>query len=95
MGKTKTVEIFRNKHLTDKLAEDEIIFAMTVADVQCIAEQKLGRLLNYSEMYSVRKGVEWGMDNWNDVIKVAIDNLPLKEEDEETNDLEDNDEKSE
>jgi len=95
MGKTKTVEIFRNKHLTDKLEEDEIVFAMTVADVQTIAEQRLGRLLNYDEMYSVRKGVEWGMDNWDDIIKIAIDSLPLKEEDKETSHLEDNDEKSE
>lgn len=79
MGKTKTVEIFRNKHLTDKLEEDEIIFAMTVADVQCIAEQRLGRLLNYDEMYSVRKGVEWGMDNWDDILKIAIDELPAEE----------------
>jgi len=89
MGKTKTVEILRNKHLTDKLEEDEIIFAMTVADVQCIAEQRLGRPLNHNEMYSVRKGVEWGMDNRDDLIKVAIDNLP-QEKDEENENLEAN-----
>ena len=83
MGKPKTIDTFRNKHLTEKLEEDEIIFAMTVADVQGIAEQKLGRLLNYDEMYQVRKGVEWGMDNWDDIIKIAIDTLPL--EDVETN----------
>jgi len=77
MGDSKTIEIFRNKHLTEKLDEDEIIFAMTVADVQGVAEQVLGRLLNYDEMYQVRKGVEWGMDNWDDIIKVAIDTLSL------------------
>lgn len=80
MGKTKTIEILRNKHLSKKLEADEIIFAMTVADVQGIAEQKLGRLLNFNEMHSVRKGVEWGLDNWDDIIKVAIDNLPSQED---------------
>ena len=78
MESTKIVEIYRNKHLTDKLEEDEIIYAITVSDVQIFAEQKLGRKLNYQEMYSVQKGVEWGMDSWDDIIKVAIDNLPSK-----------------
>ena len=95
MGKTKVFEVFRNKHLTDKLEGDEIIFAVTVAEVQCIAEPLLGRLLKYGEMHSVQKGVEWGMDYWDDIIKISIDDLPSKEEDEETKDLEEDDEKSE
>ena len=92
MGKTKPIEIFRNKHLTDKLEEDKIIFAITVADVQHFAEQKLGKLLHYSEMYSVQKGVEWGLDNWGYIIKAAIDNLPTEEDDEELEDWEEDSE---
>ena len=80
MGKIKIVEIWQNKRLTEKLEEDEIIFALTVADVQQLAQQKLGRSLDFFEMHSVKKGVEWGLDYWDDVIKVAIDNLPAKEE---------------
>lgn len=81
MVKTKIIEVRENKHLTEKLEEDEIVFALTVADVQYFAEQKLGRTLDYDEMHSVKKGVEWGLDYWDDVIKVAIDNLPSREED--------------
>lgn len=73
MGKTKIVEIWQNKHLTEKLEEDEIIFALTVADVQNLAQQKLGRPLDFYEMHSVRKGVEWGMFDWDHVVKIAID----------------------
>lgn len=95
MGKTKIVTVYENKYLTDNLDEDEIIFAINVADVQFLAEQKLGRKLIYEEMYSVKKGVEWGMDYWDDVVKSAIGNLPRNEEDEETDELEEDDEKSE
>ena len=80
MVKTKIIEVRENKHLTEKLEEDEIIFALTVADVQYFAEQKLGRTLDYYEVHSVKKGVEWGLDYWDEVIKVAIDNLPSHEE---------------
>ena len=80
MGKTKIVEIWQNKHLTEKLEEDEIIFALTVADVQELARRKLGRTLDFYEMHSVKKGVEWGLDYWDDIIKVAIDNLTYNEE---------------
>ena len=79
MEKTKIIEIFRNKSLTDKLDEDEIIYAITVEDVQRIAKQKMGRLLDYTEIYSVKKGIEWGLDNWDEIIKVAISNLPSRE----------------
>ena len=86
MGKTKIKKVFQNKYLTDKLEKDEIVFAITVADVQFFAEQELGRKLNYEEMYSVQKGVEWGIDVWDEVVKVAIEDLPLNEENEGTND---------
>ncbi|GAB6283680.1 MAG: hypothetical protein STSR0008_24690 [Ignavibacterium sp.] len=81
MKTTEKIKIVReNKHLTEQLDEDEIIYAITVADVQFWAEKVLGRVLDYDEMYSVRKGVEWGMDYWDVVVREAINNLPKKEE---------------
>jgi hypothetical protein len=81
MKTTEKIKIVReNKHLTEQLDEDEIIYAITVADVQFWAEKVLGRVLDYDEMYSVRKGVEWGMDYWDEVVREAINNLPKKEE---------------
>jgi hypothetical protein len=70
--------ISENKYLSEKLEEDEIIYAISVADVQFWAEKVLGRLLDYDEMCSVRKGVEWGMEYWDEVVREAINNLPQK-----------------
>ncbi len=81
MKATEKIKIIReNKHLTEQLDEDEIIYSITVADVQFWAEKVIGRVLDYDEMYSVRKGVEWGMDYWDEVVREAINNLPKKEE---------------
>ena len=93
MGKSKIVQIFQNKYLTAQFENDEIIFAITVEDVQFFAKQKMGRLLDYSEMYSVKKGVEWGLDYWDYVIKEAISNLPKSEDEGNIKDQEDNNEK--
>lgn len=95
MEKTKIIEIFRNKFLTDKLDEDEIIYAITVEDVQRIAKQKMGRLLDYTEIYSVKKGIEWGLDNWDEIIKVAIGNLPSRELEEDIDENDDHIKKEE
>ena len=95
MEKTKIIEIFRNKFLTDKLDEDEIIYAITVEDVQSIAKQKMGRLLDYTEIYSVKKGIEWGLDNWDEIIKVAIGNLPSRELEEDIDENDDHIKKEE
>ncbi|MDY0083342.1 MAG: hypothetical protein RBR74_09190 [Ignavibacteriaceae bacterium] len=79
MKSTQKIKIVReNKHLTDKLEEDEIIYVISVADVQFLAERVLDRQLDYDEMYSVKKGVEWGMDYWDEVVIEAIKNLPQK-----------------
>ncbi|GBD88422.1 hypothetical protein BMS3Abin03_02358 [bacterium BMS3Abin03] len=46
--------------------------------------------LNFDEMDSVRKGIEWGLDFWEDIVITAIKNLPPEYEyidnTEETND---------
>lgn len=69
------------KHLSDRLDEDEVVFAIKVDNVQTIAEQMGRKPLNYSQMDSVRKGIEWGLDFWDEIVRVAINNLPLKYED--------------
>lgn len=76
--------IYENKHLSDKLEEDEIIYAITIADIQEIANNILGRDLTFDEMYRVRKGVEWGFFDWDVVVKAAIENLEM---DEKTNNI--------
>lgn len=76
--------VFKNKHLTEKLEEDELIFAITIADVQLTALNKLGRELNHDEMYLVRKGVEWGFFDWEEIVNFAIDDLEMEEK---TNDI--------
>jgi len=81
MKTTHKIKIVReNKHLTEKLEEDEIIYVISVADVQFLAERVLDRQLDYDEMYSVKKGVEWGMDYWDEVVIAAIKNLPQKKD---------------
>ncbi|GEM_PF-706334 len=71
------------KSLSDNLEENEIVFAITVEHVQMIAESMGREPLNYDEMYSVKKGVEWGLDFWGDIVRTAINNLPLRPEERE------------
>jgi hypothetical protein len=81
-NKTKT--IYQNKQLTEKLENDEILYVLTVADAQEIAKKNLGRELNYDEMYQVRKGIEWGFFDWEEILSSAIDDLEM---DEKINDI--------
>ena len=80
------------KSLSDNLKENEIVFAITVEQVQMIAESMNRELLNYNEVHSVKKGIEWGLDFWGDIVRTAIDNLPLRSEEKELEDIELNDE---
>jgi len=73
------------KSLSDKLEEDEVVFAIKVEYVQTIAENMGRKPLNYDEMDSVRKGIEWGLDFWGDIVITAINNLPTEYEDVEDN----------
>lgn len=71
--------------LSDKLESDEVIFAIKVEHVQDIADSMGMKPLNYSEMDSVRKGVEWGLDFWGDIVKDAIKNIISDREDSNNN----------
>ena len=51
------------------------IFVISVEDVQYLAKEKIGRKLNIEELEMVQKGVEFGLDCWQDVVEDAIKEL--------------------
>ena len=56
------------------------IFRIGVEDVQYIALERVGRKLSIDELYQVRKGVEFGLECWEDVVFAAIDDLEIVKE---------------
>jgi len=55
----------------------EDIFVISVEDVQYVAKEKIGRELTIEELERVKKGVEFGLECWEDVIIYAIDELKI------------------
>lgn len=51
------------------------IFVISVEDVQCLAKEKIGRKLTIEELECVQKGVEFGLECWEDVVLTAIEDL--------------------
>jgi len=45
------------------------IFTVPVEDVQYLAMEKFGRKLTFDELHQVKKGVEFGLEYWEDVVK--------------------------
>ena len=56
----------------------EYIFTIPVEDVQYLAKKKFGRELDIDELEQVKKGVEFGLECWEDVVKYAMDDLEVK-----------------
>ena len=54
------------------LNKNYLIFGITVEDVQRIAIDKLGRELTVEELDAVKKGVEYGLVIWDEVVRYAI-----------------------
>ena len=54
------------------------VFWIPVEDVQRIAKERIGRKLNIYELERVQKGVEFGLECWEDVVKDAIDELEIE-----------------
>jgi len=75
--RSRTKIIYENKHLSPKIENDEILYAITVADAQDLAVNMIGRELDFDELHQVRKGIEWGFFDWDDVIKVCIHELRI------------------
>lgn len=61
-------------YITEKLNVGELVYAINVWDVQQLAKERIGRKLDFHEMNSVKKGIEWGFFDWFDVVNIAIDN---------------------
>jgi len=55
----------------------EDIFVISVEDVQYVAKEKIGRELTSEELEQVKKGVEFGLECWEDVVIYAIDELKI------------------
>ena len=53
----------------------ENIFTIPVEDVQYIAQKRIGRKLTVEELKRVQKGVEFGLECWEEVVGYAIDEL--------------------
>ena len=54
------------------MEEEEILFDITVADVQHWAEEKLGRRLTYEELQIAKDKLEWGLSEDIDMVYSAI-----------------------
>jgi hypothetical protein len=66
------------------------IFTIPVEDVQYIAQKKIGRKLNFRELEMVQKGVEFGLECWDEVVGYAIDELVAIEAENEQSNKKDN-----
>ena len=51
------------------------IFRISVDDVQYLARKKIGRKLSLRELGRVKKGVEFGLECWEDVVIDSINEL--------------------
>ena len=54
------------------MEEEEILFVITVADVQHWAEEKLGRRLTYEELQIAKDKLAWGLSEDIDMVYSAI-----------------------
>ena len=50
----------------------DCIFAITIEEVQYIALKKIGRKLTDDELRTVRKGIGFGLECWEEVVTYAI-----------------------
>lgn len=62
-----------SQYITERLNENELVYAINVLDVQELAKERIGRELNYYEMNAVKKRIECGFFDWYVVVRVAID----------------------
>lgn len=51
------------------------LFVISSKDVQYLAEKKIGRKLTLEELEQVKKGLEFGLECWEDVVNIAIDEI--------------------
>ncbi len=54
------------------------IFVISVEDVQYLAKNKMRRELTLGELEQVQKGIEFGLECWEEVVITAIEELKNK-----------------
>jgi len=55
-----------------KDAAPEPIFILTEEDAQIVAQDMIGRELTESELHDVSNGVQGGLDDWGEIMRIAI-----------------------
>ena len=55
------------------------IFCILPEDVQNVALRKVGRKLTEDELYQVKKGIEFGLEHWEEVVINSINELKITE----------------
>ena len=57
------------------MADRDTIFVLTREDViECVREMEIPEeTITDDVLYQVKKGVEWGLECWSDVVKTALD----------------------
>lgn len=50
----------------------DALFVLTEEDAQIIAREVVGRELSSEELRYVKKGLEYGFDDWAEVMTIAI-----------------------
>ena len=51
----------KNAYLCSMKQNDDILFAITVEDLQNEAKERIGRKLSEEEICIAKKGIEWGL----------------------------------
>ena len=51
------------------------IFKIGIDDAQIMAMERYGRELDEFELEYVKKGIEWGLECWHEVMGIAMDEL--------------------
>lgn len=72
---SKTKNIYENKFLSEKLYGNEIVYSISVADIQEIANDTFKRDLDLVEIREIQKRIESGFYDWDFIIKNAIMDL--------------------
>lgn len=58
---------------------ERILFVLTEEEAHLLTEEKIGRRLTDEELEQVQKGLEFGLEFWEEVMRIAIDEA-VKEE---------------
>ncbi|HHE37398.1 MAG TPA: hypothetical protein ENL20_02365 [Candidatus Cloacimonetes bacterium] len=54
--------------------DNDVLFILTNEDAQIVSRDLIGRDLSSTEMQYVKKGLEYGLDDWAEVMRISIKN---------------------